>query len=336
MIDPFPEKFFLAPMTEITTPALRRIIKDFTRHVVLYSEMISAGALVSNSGHNKKINIKYGFDDPYIYQIVGSKPEIMAAACSMLSETGCFAIDINMGCSAPDIVKRGAGAKLLTDIDRSREIIASCRNATTCNLSVKIRTGFDENNKAQLIDIVKMLEDEGVDFISVHPRYAKLAFRRLADWRLISFIRRHVSIPVIGNGDIDSPQKALSRLRETPEGVMIGREAVRSPWIFQLCNALLNNEKRVISIDHLEVFIRALDYITLYHPPQLHKSRSHRFCFYFSKNTTYAHNLFRAIRNAKTIDEIKKIVEDYYKRNQHERIKSLRIANGRIYEVDKI
>ena len=330
---PFPEKFFLAPMTEITTPALRRIVKDFSRQVILCSEMISAGALVSNSGYNRAINVKYDFDDPYIYQIVGSKPAIMAAACSMLSETGCFAIDINMGCSAPDIVKRGAGAKLLTNIDQAREIVKRCRGATTCNLSVKIRTGFEENHRARLIDMVTMLEDEGVDFISVHPRYAKLAFRRLADWRLISLIKRHVSIPIIGNGDIDSPQKALSRLKDTPEGVMIGREAVRSPWVFQLCNALLHRENRVVSIDHLEVYTRALDYITLYHPPEFHKSRAHRFSFYYAQNTTYAHNLFKAIRNAKTIDEMKKIVEDYYKRNTHERVKSIRISNGRIYET---
>ncbi len=174
--------FMLAPMAEITTAAFRKTVRKFSQDVVLFSEMLSAAAIVSGAAENEIWVKKYEFDDPLIYQIVGNSEKKMSEACRILSGSGCVGIDINMGCSAPDILRKGMGAGLLLDIDNSRNIVSACRRATPGKLSVKMRSGFSENNAEYLIAFVKMLEEEGVDFITLHPRFAKnrlLANRRL-------------------------------------------------------------------------------------------------------------------------------------------------------------
>jgi tRNA-dihydrouridine synthase B len=317
-----PGTLFLAPMAETSTPALRRIVKEFCPGAVLYSEMLSAGAIAAGSPHNGPLVCLHEFDEPLIYQIVGADPAVMAEACAILSGNRCFGIDINMGCPNHEIVKKGQGARLLTDIEKAREIVRACRRATRVKLSVKMRTGYEESDEGRFIDFIRMLEGEGVDFIAVHPRSARLGFRRTADWRFVAMAKRHVSIPVIGNGDIDTPGKAAQRMRESGcDGVMIGREAVKSPWIFRLSSDLISGRPAALDVDLHEVFISVLDYLKLYLPVRLHKSRGHRFCVYFAQNLKYGHELFTRIRKESDIDAMREYVEDYFMRNPDETIK---------------
>src|SRR4030042_1402750 len=155
---PLPGTFFLAPMAEITTPALRSIVKEFSPDVVLYSEMLSAGAIVAGAGHNAALTKKFTFDEPFIYQILGNSPTVMAEACTILAETGCSSIDINMGCAAPEILSKGQGARLLTDFQGTRDIIRRCRKVLKTGLSVKMRTGFDHYDREEFLRFIKMLQ----------------------------------------------------------------------------------------------------------------------------------------------------------------------------------
>ncbi|MCU0821332.1 MAG: tRNA-dihydrouridine synthase family protein, partial [Spirochaetes bacterium] len=290
----FQSPFLLAPMAEITTPALRKTVREFSSDTVLFSEMLSAAALVSGTAWNESWVRKYEFDDPLIYQIMGNSEKVMADACKMLSGYGCYGIDINMGCSAPDILKKGMGAKLLLDMQCSRNIVKACRKAYAGNLSVKMRSGFSENDGDYLVSFVKMLEEEGVDFITLHPRFAKIGFSRSADWKLVKLVKENLKIPVIGNGDISGPADALSRMKDSGcDGVMIGREAVRSPWIFRLCTDLALRKKCELELNIADVCYRTLANIADYLPERLHKSRGHRFCFYYCRNFKFSHHLFK-------------------------------------------
>ena len=324
-----PDKFFLAPMAEVTTPALRKTVGSFSPEIVMYSEMLSAGAIVARSPHNEPLVKRHDFDRNFIYQIVGCDPSVMADSCAILSVSGCLSVDVNMGCSAPEIMKRGQGARLLSDPDRARSIIKTCRKSCGTLLSVKMRSGFEKNDPERLVNFARMLEDEGVDFIALHPRYAKLFFTRNADWGLVKLLKEKLTIPVIGNGDITGPEEAVKKIETTGcDGVMIGREAVKSPWIFRLCKAVMDGENFTLDVDAREVFIKTLEQTAEFLPARLHKSRAHRFCFYFAENVKFSHELFRMIRSAERIDTIIGIVQHYYGRNPAEAVLRFETRDG--------
>ncbi|HOF13734.1 MAG TPA: tRNA-dihydrouridine synthase family protein [Spirochaetota bacterium] len=318
--------FFLAPMAEVSTPALRKVIKQFCGEVVLYSEMLASGAINAKAPHNEPLVQRHGFDTPFFYQIVGNNPAIMANAASILQDYGCDGIDINMACSAPHIVKAGCGAQLLVDMRHARDIVKSCRKAVKNLLTVKMRAGYHDIDMDYLKQFIVMLQDEGVNAITLHPRAAKWGFSRSAKWDVIDEIVKHAAIPIIGNGDITTPQLAMQRLHQTRcAGIMIGRAAVQQPWIFALCNALYNNNPLTVTIDHAALWIDVLTNIQTMLPQKLHKSRAHRFCFYFAKNCTFGHELFTIIRKLSAIDDIIKTINDYYMRNPMDQNKHYRV-----------
>ncbi len=321
----FPSLFFLAPMAEITTPALRRLITEFDDRVVLHSEMLSAGAIVSGGFHNDCMTARFPFDGHFIYQIEGGDAEVMAEACRILSGNGPLGININMGCPVSKMMKKGHGAALLLDERRAARIVRACRRATQLPLSVKMRSGYDRDDEAALVRFAGMLRDEGADYIVLHPRYAKLRYTRRARWDLVRLLKESVGLPVVGNGDIVTAKGALARMKETGcDGVMIGRGAVASPWIFLQCNALAKGEECDITIDIRGLFIKGLRYIEEYLPAHLHRSRGHRFSFYFSGNIFHSHSLYSEIRKEHSIGEMIGLVDGYFQRNPREVEKRLR------------
>ena len=240
----------------------------------------------------------------------------MAEACEILCDNGCYGIDINMGCSAPDIMKKKQGACLLNDHKRAREIVLACREATPVNLSVKMRTGFDSYNDEESIAFARMLEDCGIDFLAVHPRYAKLGFSRTARWSIVAEIKKTLTIPVIGNGDITTPEMALKRLTETGcDAVMLARQTVQEPWIIQLCNDLESGVTAIRKLNPDDIFIRALEKTRDLLPSELHVSRALRFAFYYCNNLVFGHSLYTMLRKCHTIDEMIPLVQQYFHRN---------------------
>jgi len=322
MINFTSKTLFMAPMAEITTPSLRRCIRKFDSQTVLYSEMLSGAAIACGSFHNEPLTMINENDAPFVFQLLGGDPDTMAEACRILAEKKCSGIDINMGCSAPDIVKKFQGSKLLSDITATKEIIQKCRKAYSGTLSVKMRSGFEESDNRYLLNFAKMLEGEGVDYITLHPRHGKLSFRRTADWGLVKMLKDNINIPVVGNGDISVPEDVQKRFMETScDGIMIGRNAVVSPWIFLLSRQLLSEGKYRLEVDPAAVYSEVLRGIKKDLPEHLHKSRGHRFSFYFSKNFIFSHEIFKKIRNVDTIDLMIEIIDEYVLRNPGEKVK---------------
>jgi len=318
--------FHLAPMAELTTPALRKVVKKFTNSVVLYSEMLASGAINAKAPHNEPLIKRYDFDTPFFYQLVGNNPAIMANASAILQDYGCDGININMACSAPHILKSGGGANLLRDIKNAQEIIRACRKAVTCLLTVKMRAGFDDIDINFLKQFIGMLQDEGVDAVIIHPRAAKWGFARKAYWDIIGAIVTVAKIPIIGNGDITQPTLALEHLQQTHcDGIMIGRAAVQKPWIFAQCDAALQQQPLELSLNIEEIWIEVLENIKEMLPQRLHKSRAHRFCAYYQKNCIFGHSLFSEIRKCATIDEIVTLIKQYFSRNSNEKVLMYRL-----------
>lgn len=312
----------MAPMAEVTTPALRKCVRSFSPDTVLFSEMLSASGLAGNAQHNEPLMARNESDEPFVYQLLGGDPETMSRACIILQDMGASAIDINMGCSAPDIVKRMQGARLLQDPSLAGAIIKECRKVFRGKLSVKMRSGYESGSGEFVTDFARMLEDEGVDFITLHGRYARLSFRRKADWSLVKLLKGKISIPLIGNGDVSSPEEAQLRLKETGcNGIMIGREGVKAPWIFALTENLINTGTYSLTVDLLDIFTGVMKDLENNLPLHLHKSRGHRFCFYYTKNFVFYHDIFKKIRNVDRIKDMMDILEEYLYRNPHERVK---------------
>ncbi len=310
----------MAPLAEITTPALRRIVRSFSKKVHLFSEMLSAASIVKGGFHNNSRMMLLPQDPPFSYQILGNDPYIMGEAVKRLSEKGNVSFDINMGCSAPEIRSRGQGAALLKDMEKASCIIKQCRSQTENLLSVKLRAGIHETDTKNLINFVRMAESEGADFVTIHPRIASQGFSRRADWKVVRDIVPHVSVPVIYNGDINSVGEAEGTVQKSGcAGVMIGRRAVQSPWIFaSLEKAKVNTSQDQMS-DLYEISYNFVSYLDTYIPRVFHKTRAHRFFLYFSRNFKFGHTLFSKIRSISSPPEMHHLVAEYINRNPHER-----------------
>ena len=257
----------MAPMAGVTNLPFRLMVKSMGAGMV-FTEMVSAMGLILN----QKKTLGYLKSDlkekPLGVQIFGSKPDVMARAASMVVSLGADIIDINMGCPVKKVARTGAGASLLKDFKKVEEIVSAVRLVSSVPLTVKIRSGWSPD-KPVACEIAGLIEACGADAITVHPRFATQGYSGSADWEMISRVKENVDIPVIGNGDIINPEDAFRMLKVTNcDGVMIGRAAVRNPWIFRQILQLGKgipviqpdlSEKRSLIMKHYELLSDTMD-----------------------------------------------------------------------------
>ena len=228
----------LAPLAGITNLPFRLLAKAGGAGLVC-AEMVSANGLVHRSPKTHAMLASDPAERPLSIQIFGADPPIMAEAARMVVEAGADILDINFGCSVRKIVKTGAGVALMRDPARAGAVLKAVRRAVTIPLTIKIRSGWTVSGE-QALEITRIAIDCGVDALAVHPRTAVQGFSGVADWPLIARIKALASIPVIGNGDIATPQDALRMRVETAcDAVMIGRAAIGNPWLFAQTRSLL-------------------------------------------------------------------------------------------------
>ena len=227
--------FVLAPKAGVTDMPFRTLCKEQGAGLICM-EMISAKAI---SFHNKNTIALMKIDPcehPVSMQLFGSEPELMAEVAKSIEDKDFDILDINMGCPVPKVVNNGEGSALLKNPELIVQIIKSVSSAIQKPVTVKVRIGF-ENAPVDIVEIARRAEDAGAAAIAVHGRTRQQYYSGTADWDIIRQVKEAVSIPVIGNGDVDSPLKAEALLKQTGcDGVMIGRAVRGNPWIFREMN----------------------------------------------------------------------------------------------------
>lgn len=232
----------LAPLAGITNLPFRLMAKEAGCGLVC-SEMVSSHGLVYKSRKTAQLLKSVAADKPLSAQIFGADADIMAEAAAIVEGMGADILDINFGCSVRKVVRTGAGAALMRTPDIAQAVLKAVRNAIRIPLTIKIRSGWDASGE-QALNIARIAEDSGVDAIAVHPRTASQLFGGRADWAIIAAVKKAVSMPVIGNGDIFSARDAINMLAETGcDGIMIGRKAIGNPGIFRQVLARISGDK---------------------------------------------------------------------------------------------
>lgn len=223
----------LAPMADVTNGSFRRVVKSFGGVGLVVTELISTAALHHGSKRTLQMFDITPDQEPVAVQIFGSDPAIMAEAAVVAEGEGAAIIDINMGCWVPKVCKTGAGAAMMRDEDAACRIVQAIVDAVKVPVTVKMRAGWSYGHLATA-GLAKKLEQIGVSAFALHARFAKQGHSGNADWKLIAEMKAALRSPVIGNGDVKSPEDALRMLVETGcDGVMVGRAAIGNPWLMR-------------------------------------------------------------------------------------------------------
>jgi nifR3 family TIM-barrel protein len=225
--------YILAPMAGVSEEPFRAIAFELGAGLAP-TELVSANGLIRASSRTQKYLRHSPIEKPFVVQLFGGEPEVMAQAAVMAKAVGADAIDINMGCPVPKVTRSGAGSGLLCDIPRAQKIIELCREATDLPVSAKIRAGWDANS-LNYVEVGLALEEAGVAWLALHPRTRAQGYAGKADWTRIARLKDALKkTPVVGNGDVVTPDDARRMQAETGcDAVMIGRGAMGNPWIFR-------------------------------------------------------------------------------------------------------
>lgn len=312
----FDSKVFMAPMAGITDAPMREVLASCGGGNLI-SEMAAINAIQRKNPKSWQIaNVK---DEPYpvVVQLVGNNPELFADAAKLVADLGARSIDINMGCPVKKIINNDSGSALMNDLPRAAKIIEATVKATPLKVSVKFRKGWDSEH-INAVEFAKMCEQSGASYITVHGRTRAQGYSGVADWEIIGAVKNAVKIPVIGNGDIDSPQKAEQMLQKYGvDGVMIGRAVLGNPWLLNRVHHYLQSgeiltEPSIAQIK--EMMLKHLRLLVEYYGERGGMAISRKHISWYVKSLYDAKRFREQYTKLNTLQEAEDLINQYFTR----------------------
>jgi tRNA-dihydrouridine synthase B len=302
-----------APMAGISDSPSRKIAKEFDVDIVI-SELISAEGIIRDCRRTWHLAAFDNSERPIGLQIFGARPSAMAEAAGRLSSLEPDFIDINFGCPAPKIVGKNGGSSILKDLPLLKTIVSEVVKAVSIPITVKMRAGWD-SSELTYIEAGKIAEDCGVAAITLHPRTKSQGFSGKSEWSMIAELKQALKIPVIGNGDIFTPEDAATMFEQTGcDGVMIGRGAMGNPWIFSRTKQYIQSgilAPEPAPADKINMALRLYDMMVEFYglPGAIFRMRS-QLCYYL-KGLPGSSEIKPIMMRLLSLDEIREILYRY-------------------------
>ncbi len=311
---PLKAPLLFAPMVGLTHSALRALVADLGGCGLFFSEMLSAKRLPSENRNISPMLCTTEVEKPLIYQLYISSVDHVRPAVKKIESFDGQGVDINLGCPAPNLRREGAGAALAKDTDRVKEIVKAARAATELPLSAKIRLG-QEGKPEKLLSFCKMLEGEGIDYLSIHARYDGEKFCRKPRWKLLEPVCSQLTIPVFANGGVFTVNDAKKCIDESgAAGIMLGRGAVERPWLFnEIARKLYKIDIPQCKVDSGEIFLNFISRVEKTFAKEKQLGRVKQFGHYIVKSSPFGHHLASKVQRSNNIEEAVKHAEDFYK-----------------------
>lgn len=302
----------LAPMAGITSLPYRRIMKSFGAALV-HTEMVSANGLIREGRKTRELLASSRDEEPLAVQLFGDDPQVLAKAASMVADDGAL-LDINMGCPVKKVVRSGAGSALLQNPDRINSILHAVRPVYKKPLTIKIRSGWDQDS-INFLEVGRLAQEAGVDAITLHPRTRAQGFAGHANWQHIGELKAALKIPVFGSGDIFEAEDAVRMLQETGcDGVMIGRGGYGNPWLIRNILRLMQGET-ICRPERSEIYQVARQHLQLHmelfgERKALFEMRKH-LCWY-AKGLNGSSQFRARLQKIDTCAELSQLTEDFF------------------------
>ena len=309
----------LAPIAGITDRYFRRMVKTMGGCGLVVTEMVSADGLTRGNIQAHELAAFSEEERPIGIQIFGHSPETLARAAEKVQEKRADFVDVNMGCPARKVTSRGAGASLLKKPELVYQVVAQIKRSVSIPVTVKLRSGWDAKS-INVLETGKAAEEGGAAAVTLHPRTRRDCFGGRADWRLIRRLKNTLTIPVIGNGDVHVPEDVLRMFEETScDGVMIGREALKNPWLFLQAEQYLKTgtydepsiaQRKQLFFTYYRMLIEAIEEKRWI----LHKMR--KFSGWFSKGMPGGAAFRRKMNETSTIEDLLDAAESIFQRTE--------------------
>lgn len=310
----FDSRVFLAPMAGITDKPMRRIVSSFGKGVMV-SEMVAINALSRKNEKTYRIADVRDEEYPVVVQLVGGDDALFDDSAKLAEELGAHSIDINMGCPVKKIVGNQSGSYLMKNLPQAAKIIETVVRATPLKVSVKFRKGWD-NNSVNAVEFAKMCESSGAAYITVHGRTRSDFYSGTADWDIIAEVKNAVKIPVIGNGDITSPEKARRMIEYTGvDGVMVARASLGNPWLISQIHNYLEEgiDPQPLSLaDVHRTLLSHIDGLVEYYGERTALGLSRKYVCWYCKNLHDARKFRENYMKINTWPEALAEVERYF------------------------